>query len=481
MQSDAEFAAAVLEGRVATRGPWRASQPQQRRTESTQGSQGRGRGRSGARQHPGARPDAGAGGSKRARHGKQQQQQHQRQHGHGQDYSSRSSIAGSSGSADPLSVYGQPGPRSTARVAHCTACDVFVPRRPGDWEVHTAGIRHRRQLLSLRTFGEPNRLVLSAFESPPDSAEAAQRLVGAKAAQAFGLAPAGGAAGRGQQAGAATAAAPCPQLLQAARQLRTEALKQLLNMFGVGQIYNSAAAAFEEHHLAACLQQAASVLDQQQRQQHGAAASSAGSSSSSAGSSRWTVSTGAELAALAHLALTGQLDAAELAVTLAPQPAEAPRSQHAALAAALPLLLPPLRRSARLACLRLALPAPAGPDGVRLAQLWQQAWQSTLPALRELLESSAPLRTLRLELPSCLHESTAAYLPQLHAAAEAAPLAVRRHVLPALHPRAGRCSLLQLLPLGVLRDVLDLAAPLQPCTVHMTEAAAATAAAQPAG
>lgn len=166
---------------------------------------------------------------------------------------------------------------------------------------------------------------------------------------------------------------------------------------------------------------------------------------------------------------------------VAPSPADAPRSQHAGLAAALPLLLPPLRASASLATLRLALPPPAGPDAARLSELWQQAWQGTLPVLRALLESSAPLRTLRLELPACLHAATAAYMPQLREAAEAAPLAVRRQLLLALHPRAGRCSLLQLLPLGVLRDVLDLAAPLQPCMVQVTEATEATAAAAAAG
>lgn len=158
---------------------------------------------------------------------------------------------------------------------------------------------------------------------------------------------------------------------------------------------------------------------------------------------------------------------------VAPQPADAPRSQHAGLAAALLLLLPPLRRSASLAALQLSLPAPAGPDAARLAELWQQAWQGTLPALRALLESSVPLRTLRLDLPACLHPATAAYLPQLQEAAQGAPRAVRQQLLLALHPRAGRCSLLQLLPLGVLREVLDLAAPLQPCTVQITDAAAA--------
>lgn len=59
--------------------------------------------------------------------------------------------------------------------------------------------------------------------------------------------------------------------------------------------------------MVACLQQAVPGSTQRQQQHGGGAGSSAGPS--------WTVSTGAELAALAHLALTGQLDAAELAVT----------------------------------------------------------------------------------------------------------------------------------------------------------------------
>ncbi|KAL4446824.1 hypothetical protein ABPG77_008068 [Micractinium sp. CCAP 211/92] len=472
MNDDAEYAAAVLEGRVATRGPWHASRHGEQRTQSKQGRQGRTPFRSGARQQGGAGTPAarGSGSSgKRARQGWHVEQGHEghqqsRPHEHGRN--STHAAGSSNGSiADPLSAHNQPGPRSTARVAYCTACDVFVPRRPGDWEVHVAGIRHRRQLLSLRTYGERNRLVLSAFESPPDSAEAAQRLVGARAARAFGLLPAAEPEGGVRPA----AVASSPDLLQAARQLRTEALKQLLNMFGVGQIYNSAAAGFEERHLVASLQHAISRLNQRQPD------------SPASRSSSWTASSGAELAALARLALTGQLDAAELAVVLAPSSADVPRSQHAGLAAALPLLLLPLRASASLATLRLALPPPAGPDAARLSELWQQAWQGTLPVLRALLESSAPLRTLRLELPVCLHAATAAYMPQLREAAEAAPLAVRRQLLLALHPRAGRCSLLQLLPLGVLRDVLDLAAPLQPCMVQVTEATAATAAAAAAG
>lgn len=53
------------------------------------------------------------------------------------------------------------------RVWHCAACDVWVPKREGDWEVHCRGIRHQRQLLSLRVTGQRGKLVLSAFESAP--------------------------------------------------------------------------------------------------------------------------------------------------------------------------------------------------------------------------------------------------------------------------------------------------------------------------
>ena len=151
---------------------------------------------------------------------------------------------------------------------------------------------------------------------------------------------------------------------------------------------------------------------------------------------------------------------------MAPQPADAPRSQHAALAAALPLLLPALQRSGSLLALHLALPHPDGPDAARQEQLWERGWQHSLPALRGLLESSTPMRHLHLTLPGCLHPATEAYRPQLDAALAGAPRAVRQQVLLALHPRAGRCSLLQLLPLAVLQKILDLAAPLKPCAIY---------------
>lgn len=257
---DLAWAAAVQDGTVVTRGAWKGDRRvQQQRKGSQHGRASPSTGGSGAGARPGRaarRPDSRPGHRQQQQPRRQQRQQDVQQQQQQQP-------AGSGSGGDALAAYGRPGPRSTARVAHCEACDVWVPRRAGDWEVHVEGIRHRRQLLSLRVHGERNRLVLSAFEAPPgwdrpagsycnlacrhqctaclqpallpstcsllcinadSSSAAAQRLVG-RAAADFGL------AGADQQQ---RLAAP-PELAAAARKLRTEALKQLLNMFGVGQ------------------------------------------------------------------------------------------------------------------------------------------------------------------------------------------------------------------------------------------------------
>lgn len=78
-----------------------------------------------------------------------------------------------------------------------------------------------------------------------------------------------------------------------------------------------------------------------------------------------------------------------------------------------------------------------------------------------------PCRTLRLTVPSCLASPSRQQLPALQAAASSAPIAARQHLLMALHPRAGRCSVLQLLPLPLVHQVMELAAPLQPCHIQV--------------
>lgn len=243
--SDLAFAQAVLEGQVATKGPWHA-QRQSSGTKRGTGGPGRGAGRQGGRVQSGRH--AGSAAAKRRRQQHQQQQQQAGRHARPQQQDARTSSSSSENSgsssseSSQLAAYSRPGDRSTARAAFCTACDVWVPRRAGDWEVrlgqtivaallyrstaqgcsashlerwrapllgialagahvhlhlvgchsaqmeqllsmvylprlspiccnnpqvHVAGIRHRRQLLSLRVHGERNRLVLSAFESLP--------------------------------------------------------------------------------------------------------------------------------------------------------------------------------------------------------------------------------------------------------------------------------------------------------------------------
>ena len=132
---DLAFAQAVLEGAVATRGPWRAHAGQPGR-----GRGGRSRGRGG--QAPqGSRPPAGGSGggrgaAKRRRPAPAPQQQQQQRVSN----SSTEEEGASTGSSDSsgLAAYSRPGPQSTARAAFCTACDVWVPRRAGDWEVGEA-------------------------------------------------------------------------------------------------------------------------------------------------------------------------------------------------------------------------------------------------------------------------------------------------------------------------------------------------------
>lgn len=143
--SDLAFAQAVLEGQVATRGPWHAQRQQAGRGRGGRTS-GRAAGQLGGRALGGRHPAGGA--AKRRRHGQQQRQQQQQPEAAARpppqqqatsstssSSSEQSSSSSSDGNGSQLAAYSRPGPRSTARAAHCTACDVWVPRRVGDWEV----------------------------------------------------------------------------------------------------------------------------------------------------------------------------------------------------------------------------------------------------------------------------------------------------------------------------------------------------------
>ncbi len=136
--SDLAFAQAVLEGQVATKGPWHAQRQSSGRGIGN-GGPGRGAGRQGGRVQSGRH--AGSAAAKRRRQQQQQQQQAGRQaRPQQQDASTSSSSSensGSSSESSQLAAYSRPGDCSTARAAYCSACDVWVPRRAGDWEVRT--------------------------------------------------------------------------------------------------------------------------------------------------------------------------------------------------------------------------------------------------------------------------------------------------------------------------------------------------------
>lgn len=123
------------------------------------------------------------------------------------------------------------------------------------------------------------------------------------------------------------------------------------------------------------------------------------------------------------------------------------------------MLVPALARCAQLAWLHLVLPF-LRDDDARRAELWDIGWQRTLAAVRGLLEGGSPLRVMITGVPASLEAATRGWQAPLQAAAAAGTRTIRTTVLLGLHPRAGRCSLLNLLPLEVLRQVLELAAPM---------------------
>ena len=75
-----------------------------------------------------------------------------------------------------LQQYQDPGPGSTAAALHCQACNCWVPRHSADnWQQHVKGIRHRRQLVSLRLTGQLGNMTVSLFEALPGEGTAAAR------------------------------------------------------------------------------------------------------------------------------------------------------------------------------------------------------------------------------------------------------------------------------------------------------------------
>jgi hypothetical protein len=355
------------------------------------------------------------------------------------------------------SVYSRPSWLSTSRVLHCCSCDVYVPHLPGVWETHIAGIRHRRQVLSLREYGAHGHLVQSVFESAPHE-QPLHRLAGKAGSQFAGVQRVGGAA-----------VAASPQARAAAQRLRTAALAQLLNMFGTdGHVYSSAGALFN----AAALAKVHTESVPRPRSHALLAAHRV---------------PGTKSPHPYHLQLAVD---SEMVSDGAVEPLRSIRlhllnDQNAGKMAAcfvgVQLVLGALggraRPLPRLSLYTCDVPWPMD-RGLRA-----QGWRHVLASLRSLLESSAVLHLSVRR--ATLHRPNMPALPGelrsnpvspdqaavLRAAARAGARARRDDLMArVLHPRCGRCSLLQLLPAPLLLAVIDAGCPLDDTFVYVDEA-----------
>lgn len=297
--------------------------------------------------------------------------------------------------------------------------------------------------------------MLSAFES---SDAPAYRIAG-NAASEFGLHNVD-STGQAPQAAAGTADAashrqggpPLPQdLRQCLGQLRTQCLAQLLSLFGTGPTYGAASQQLSEGLLRLAASQGLPL----------------------AAAAPWHDSSGLmelrSAAAVAVAAAKARLwgftaRAADIRVCLEGQPWAAVAASLAGLCLLLgALATSPHLHSLALHLLRPGLHAVSGYQEDQLVRAWGG---HVMRSVVGFLEINPGVRHITFHLPSPLSSATKDALPSIRAAAQQSPVACRQLVLLALHPRVGRCSALQVLPLPLVHEVLQLAAPLEPCLVE---------------
>lgn len=66
-----------------------------------------------------------------------------------------------------LAQHNRPTNKSNSKQYFCEACNCSVAARERDWDIHTSGIKHKRQLVSLLHTGQFGSDVVSLFESEP--------------------------------------------------------------------------------------------------------------------------------------------------------------------------------------------------------------------------------------------------------------------------------------------------------------------------
>lgn len=375
--------------------------------------------------------------------------------------------------ATPPDPYSQPSNKSTAKVLHCAACDVWVPRRDGDWQVHIAGIRHRRQTLSLREHGQRGKLVISAFESDPHSEDNVHRVAG-KAASEFGLTR---KSTRHQQ----QRAQQDPEL----RSMRTTAMAQILNVYGKGRVYNSAANLFSEDILQLARAQVNTLL----------LARGAPAVEQAAEIFQTPAAMVACAVALKTLPKGPESEHQLPVLLIIRMPLADSAGEVAAWMCAADLLLSELaEHPSEVSTLAFSLPMDT-PDHLR--EILHQGLPRLLTALGNILAKNTKLESLKLflggaispdiivnsdstdseeeseeedefEVDFQLSDAIRAIIWPLKETARDTAHAVRLTVLMSQHRRVGRCSVLQLLPPPAIAEIVKLAAPKNGCRITLT-------------
>eukprot|EP00891_Asterochloris_glomerata_P003182 jgi/Astpho2/3182/Aster-x1129 len=345
-----------------------------------------------------------------------------------------------------LQQYQQPGSRSTAAALHCQACNCWVPPQPADnWQQHVKGIRHRRQLVSMRLTGQLGNMTVSLFEALP----------GWPRGQPSEQAPAADRAA-GNSAG----------LSQRVQHMRATALKELIHHAAVSGAYQRLSERFSEERLSGAWVFICGYLAQHLQ------------------GGRLSISTAspAHIVSLAHLEALHSIKDWTVQVYLRLG------QEGPAMAAAVCVLLEALRSHPHLQRLSLGLslvsgqlhapePAPAAPD-VEAAQQPSPPNAALLPtapevhalltkilkAVKRFLATNTSVRQLNV----CCQGGN--LLPEwqcdIAVAAAEAPKAQRLAFLLACGQKSKRQTPLAILPNQVARTILEMAIPhQQPCTI----------------
>eukprot|EP00803_Ostreobium_quekettii_P009988 evm.model.scf_2676.1 EVM.evm.TU.scf_2676.1 scf_2676:4995-6170(+) len=331
---------------------------------------------------------------------------------------------------------------ATAVRPYCDVCDCLVS---GSLQQHLDGIRHRRNGLSLKFFGERHHLVESIFESgwPRKESIFEPGRDREESIVESGWAP----EMEGARGGPARRDAKLGCRGFDAGHVKGVALRELVHHAGAGAYaYAKAAEQFTEAGLRRDWARMEAEL------------SGTGAAWLKGGIGPITPGQLAALACLIRCRGGG-----DLTVIVALQ---ADDHLAASTAAALCLFFDALASNVLLRKLTLRLaPWRGARFGSQARDRLRSRWRVIMRHLGQALAVNVLLQEIRLEVPAFLVGQDD--LGLLRRGAEAAPVSRRLAVLMGTHARAGRDSPLRALPRDVVDRILELAVPRRPCAVEM--------------